>query len=434
MKNLSNYLEKNLEFFILIILMSILFAFVCVANSYDLYVIGGFNAFPELAQSFLHGQINFINQIKNVDVIKINDLYYWHMPPLPALILIPFTFIFKTLIPQNLASLISNILLFCLIFIFTNRFVNTKKDRLWLTLMYFFASVYVASIFFNGPYYFAHIVTTILIFLSLLEFFGPSWPNSDSTNQQTLESKPRPEKKRFWLIGILSGLILLTRLTAFLTIIFFILAIIFDHAHFKNKVKNLIALSIPVIICFLLLSSYNYLRFNNFFESGYTLTEAYQGVSDIHPYGQFSLKYIPTNFYYYFLESFRPFYKLTTFQNNYLLTPPYILPNKTGSLSFFIISPLFLLLFKADLKNKIIKYLLFTSAIILLVLLSYYYNGWPQIGPRYINDILPLLFTILLFQFKNTKLKKSYKLIIAFSALINIYLCLALSNLFLGKL
>ncbi|MCX6743013.1 MAG: hypothetical protein NT116_02135 [Candidatus Parcubacteria bacterium] len=414
MEKFSNFLAKNLEFFILIILMIILLAFVCVANFYYQFAISGFNAFPELAQSFLHGHINFIKQIKNVDVIKINDLYYWHMPPLPALILIPFTFIFKTLIPQNLASLISNILLFCLIFIFTNRFVNTKKDRLWLTLMYFFASVYVASIFFNGPYYFAHIVTTILIFLSLLEFFG---------------------KKRFWLIGILSGLILLTRLTASLTIIFFILAIIFDNTQLKNKVKNLIFLFIPVIICFLLLCGYNYLRFNNFFESGYTLTNAYQKSTEVHPYGQFSLKYIPANFYYYFIESFQPFYiSMPPDFYYYQLAPPYILPDPTGSLSFFIISPLFLLIFKADLKKKIIKYILITSLIILLILLSYYWNGWPQIGPRYMNDFLPLLFTILLFQFKDIKLKKSYKLIIAFSALLNVYLCLALLNLYLGKI
>jgi hypothetical protein len=405
-----------------------------VGYSYP-YIIGGFNAYSELAYSFLHGQIAFINQINCIDVIKINSLYFWHMPPLPALILVPFTFIFKAIIPPKLASLVSNILLFFLIFIFTNKFVALKKDSLWLTLMYFFASIYITAIFFYGPYYFAHIVTTFLIFLSLLEFFGSSWPNSASINKQSLESKTRSEKKRFWLIGILSGLILLTRLTASLTIIFFILAIIFDNTQLKNKVKNLIFLFIPVIICFLLLCGYNYLRFNNFFESGYKLTMAYEGAPEVHPYGQFSLKYIPTNFYYYFIESFQPYFKLMPADHYYYqLAPPYIVPDQHGSLSFFIISPLFLLLFRSDLRNKIIKYLLFTSIVILLVLLSYYYNGWPQIGPRYMNDFLPLLFTILLFQFKDTKLKKSYKLIIAFSALINIYLCLALSNLFLGKI
>ena len=413
MKKFFNFLEKNLEFLILIILIFILFCFVCVGYSYYQHVIGGFNAYPELAYSFLHGRIDLIHQIDCIDIIKLNGLFYWHMPPFPALILIPFTSIFKTIIPQNLVSLVSNILLFFIIFIFANKFVAAKKDSFWLTTMYLFASVYISAMFFNGPYYFAHTVTTLLLFLCLLEFFG---------------------RKRFWLIGILSGLILLTRLTAFFTIIFFILAIIFEHAHFKNKVKDLIALFIPVIICFLLLGGYNYLRFNNFFESGYTMTKAYQGIPAIHPQGQFSLKYIPSNFYYYFLESFKPYYKSVTSNNNYLLTPPYILPNKTGSLSFFIISPLFLLLFKADLKNKIIKYLLITSIIILLILLSYYYNGWPQIGSRYINDFLPLLFTILLFQFKNTRLKKSYKIIIAFSALLNIYLCITLANIFLGKI
>jgi len=414
MEKFSNFLAKNLEIFIIIIIIFILFVFVCVANAYYQYAIGGFNAFPELAQTFLHGHIAFINQLNCVDIIKLNNLYYWHMPPFPALILIPFTFIFKSLIPQNLASLAGNILLFFLIFIFTNKFVNAKKDSLWLTIMYFFASVYVASIFFNGPYYFGHIVTTILTFLSLLEFFG---------------------KKRYWLIGILSGLILLTRLTAALTIIFFILVIIFGHTQLKNKVKNLIFLFIPVFICFLLLCGYNYLRFNNFFESGYTLTTAYLRSPEVHPYGQFSFKYIPTNFYYYFIESFQPYFKLVPRDHFYYqLAPPYIFPDPSGSISFFIISPLFLLIFKSDLKNKIIKYLLLTSLIILLVLLSYYWNGWPQIGPRYINDFLPLLYTVLLFKFKDTKLKKNYKLIIACSAILNVYLCLALLSLYLGIL
>ena len=57
----------------------------------------------------------------------------------------------------------------------------------------------------SWSWYYAQVVTVFLLFLALLEYF---------------------HKKRYWLISIIFGLIALTRITAGIGIIFFILEII----------------------------------------------------------------------------------------------------------------------------------------------------------------------------------------------------------------
>jgi len=263
----------------------------------------------------------------------------------------------------------------------------------------------VNSVIFSLTYNYAQTIASILILLSFNEYLG---------------------KKRYALIGACLGLVFLSRLTAGLVIIFYLLAIITEKCSWYIKIKNLIWLSLPIFICLLIFGLYNLVRFNNPIETGYTLTNSYKEFPELHPYGQFSYRYIPSNFYYYFLEGLNPNYASVS-ENcpKYQLAFPYITPNITGAISFFIISPLFILLFTADYRNKTNQLLLVTAIIITLTLLSYYYNGWPQIGPRYYIDCLPVLFMILLSKLKN-EFTNTHKAIIIMSSLLNLSLVYSL--------
>lgn len=398
--NIPVLLKQKPEYYILAILLIFLYLFTISANFFYNFITD--NATPELAWSFLHGKAYFLNNFNSLDLISLNGRNYWPLPPLPAILAMPIVYICQIPVEQTYFSFATNIFLAFLLFYFVwKKFNFSKTDSLWLTIMYLFASVYISSMLFIGSYYYAHAISTILIIFSFYEYFG---------------------KKRYWLIGAFLGLVLLTRFTAFLAIIFFILNVIFEKISNRQKIRELFLLFVPIIICLIILLLYNYLRFGNLLENGYNLTNIYLQNANRHPFGQFNLKYIPTNIYYYFLETFKPLIS----PSEPLLISPYIAPWKFGALSFFIISPLWLLLFKADLKNKNIKYLLIASGVILFILLCYYYNGWPQIGPRYFNDFLPMLFVILLFNLQKTRLTIFYKFIISFSALLNIYLFIAL--------
>ncbi|MCX6743014.1 MAG: hypothetical protein NT116_02140, partial [Candidatus Parcubacteria bacterium] len=208
-----------------------------------------------------------------------------------------------------------------------------------------------------------------------------------------------------------------------LVAIFYLLSIFFEQETWQKKLRQFAQFLLPIFFCGLVILSYNYLRFSNPLTTGYKLTWFNQHYYAFSTDGQFNLKYIPTNLYYYFLESFRPNYlPVLPGQNTHQLAFPYIVPYQRGSLSFFIISPLFLLLFKADYRKKINKQLLATAFIILFILLCYYYNGHYQIGPRYFNDFLPLLFIILLSYFQNKEFNDYYKLIIIISIFLNFYI------------
>lgn len=371
------------------------------------------NTFSHLAWSFLHGKTYYITEISQdlsheiTDIIYFNGHKYWHMPPLPALILMPFILLTNNIVSQDIFNFSLNILLFLIIISLAQKYFGFSKiNSIWLAILYLFSSVYINSTLFPLAWYYAQTISTLLVFLTFYEYFG---------------------KKRYWLIGILLGLVVLTRFTAFLAIIFYCFAIFFEKTNLKLKIKNFSSLIIPITFCLFILLGYNYLRFNNPFITGYKLTSFNQYYYFDGQGSHFSLKYIPTNIYYYFLEGLLPFYaEVPEGETTYRLQSPYIFPHPRGSICFFIVSPLFLLIFFINKKNYIIKYLSINSAIILFILLIYYYNGAAAVGPRYLNDLLPLIFIILLYYFQQNELNYKHKIIITCSSLLNIYTALIL--------
>ena len=403
---ISKILNRK-ELLILIVLLIVLFSSIFSVYSFNLYQ----NIHADLAWSFLHGQLNLINEIKNPDLISYNGKTYWHMPPFPAVVLMPILFILNTASDQNLVNLFLNILLFFFIVRFTQKKLGfSKTNAYWLALLYLFGSIYINSVIFSLTYNYAQTVANFLVFLSFNEYFG---------------------KKRYALIGLFLGLVFLSRMTAGLVIIFYLLAILTEKISWRPKIINLIWLTGPVIVCLLLFGLYNNARFHNPLETGYTLTSSYNELPALHPYGQFSYKYIPSNFFYYFLEGLTPNYAPVPLNYpKYQLAFPYITPDIFGSVSFFIISPLFILLFKADYRNKTNQLLLITALVITVTLLSYYYNGFAQIGPRYYLDCLPVLFIILLSKLK-AGVTNTHKTIIVISSLLNLFLTFSLIYSFL---
>jgi len=348
--------------------------------------------FSLLADSFLEGKL-YISKSDQLDCTMVGGKCYWPLGPFPALILLPFVFIFNFFnLPfyQGYLIFLIAIIIFFLVYKLAQKFYYSAVDSLWLAFAFCFASVYLGIAFEFEPYYLAHAVSVLFLFLAFFEYFN---------------------QKRYFLIGLYFAFIFATRFSAGLGILFFILLIFFaKDLSFKDKIKQFFFLGSPVFISGLLLLYYNFIRFGNPFDNGYVVALGGNIVLRSR-YGLFNLYYFVSNFYYYFLKMPEVIFNKV----------PFIKASPSG-LSFFIVSPIFIKIFWANFKNKLVIFSWLSSLVVLFLILTYYHSGGWQFGPRYILDLLPFWFLLLLMSFKDHLLKIRHQLIIGFSALVNFFL------------
>lgn len=413
-KNFFKYLDvTKLEKVILVDIIFFLFAAVLFFNfflpniEFKNFIENGAE-FSQLSESFLSGRLD-LQKPGDLDCSYGNEKCYWALGPAPAVLLLPFVFLaklFGQFFFQGYLNFFLVVFIFLICRLLAKRFGFDKHDSLWLAFAFCFASVFLSAAFYSSSWHFSHVVNTFFLLLSFLEFFG---------------------KKRYWLIGVFLGAVFATRLNSGLAIIFFILEILFDReAVWKEKIKSLSLIFLPIFVCFLALGAYNYARFDNFFDTGYARAQNGQPFQQYlkEKFGLFSWHYLLTNAYYSLLKLPEPILDF-----GYMLKAPYFRVSPLG-LSFFFVSPIFFWIFFAGFKTKTLKFLYLTSFLILLSVLLYFNSGYLQFGPRYFMDFLPLLFIVLLYSFKNSRLTAKSKILITTSAFLNLYLFLGFFILF----
>lgn len=362
--------------------------------------------FTILAESFLENRLDLVrndNQLGDLDITFWDGRYYWHLGPFPSIVVLPAVWLFKNLgmeFYQGYAQLFVSLFVFFLTYKMAVIFGYKRNDAWALSFAFVFGSIYSFVAFYSQSWYFSQAVVTLLLLLSLHEFYT---------------------RKRYLLIGLLLAGVLASRLTAAITVIFFALSIYFEpKIGLANKMKNLLWLFLPLAVSGVLLLSYNQVRFSDPFETGYGTNRVKPDFQAIlrEKYGLFNLANIPTNFYWYFLATPRPILEGETYHVKF----PYLMAHGWG-MSFFIMSPIFIKIF-FDLKKRLNGEKLFlwlTSLTILLVLLSWYSSGYFQVGPRYILDLLPLWFILLMEASRDRKISKTECFVIIISGLTNLF-------------
>lgn len=395
-------IKKNIFFMCFFILLIFLFVLI-LSNS-------GSNQFTELANSFINGKLYFLDDsVYNCytsDNVLFNGHFYWPLGPFPAIILMPIMLLFSFLgLPiffvQGCANFILIVLISLLIFKIAQKIGYNHDNSYYWIMAFIFASAFIGVAFIPFSWFFAHTVTVFLLFLSIFEYLN---------------------KKRPYLLGLLMGFILLTRVTAFFAILFFISDILFldKDTNIKQKAKKILEISIFPFLCLLILFLYNYLRFGNIFDQGYIgqiLTAGF--MSDKVTYGLFNLKYLPRGIYYFLINIPNSVFNSET----HLLVFPFIKPDPWG-MSIFFTSPYLLYLFFLKNNDKKSWFLLLNSLLMFFIIASSFFIGYIQFGSRYSLDFFPLLFFALMLIYfkKNNGLKRNFKIIIILSALINLYL------------
>ncbi len=369
--------------------------------------------FTHLADAPLRGRLSFPNPIPwgiFADTVLFNGAYYWPLAPFPAVLLVPFVALFRlfrAFFYQGYLQFVLNVGVFWFSYWLARRFRYTTRDALFLAGAFCFASVYQFVAFLPASWYFTQVVAVLLLFLAIAEHLT---------------------RRRYWLIGLLLALAFMTRFTAGLGILFFMAHVVTERSSSRGqKLRFFTQLLIPVAIAGLLLLGYNYARFNNPFENGYMITNNHslsaEDRFELLNYGLFKLENVPTNLYYYFIKTVDPVVleQQTAQGNTYVLQPPYLKVGYPG-VGFFVVSPIFLYLFRARWKDRTVRLSLLPIGVVLVLLLLYFWPGWVQTGPRYMLDFLPFAYLVLLTAFRDSSLSRFARGLIVVSALFNLYL------------
>lgn len=399
---------KHLTFY-LIIILSIIFFILSVA--FNLHV-KDFQHFSFLANSFIHGKLYFIDQYSSWwhDAVLFNGNHYWPQGPLPAVILVPFVYWFNFLdlfFYQGYVQIFLNIGVYYLLYRISRKFEYTKTESLFFAFAFTFASVFIGVSFWPTGWFFSQVVTTFLLFLTLKEFL----------------TKNRP-----WIIGILFGLILLTRATAFLGILFFLWQIFFDSKlSIKKKTKSYLQIATFLAPFILIFGFYNYLRFGNFFEQGYSIQSIAGNLSTEKDSGLFNLVHIPGNIYYFLIAGPIPVFRDSV---SHIFASPFFKADPWG-LGIIFTSPYLFYLLLLNYKDKISAGILLTILAIAIPVFTYYGIGWYQFGYRYSLDFLPFLFFIFMRNYKRKfgVMAPILKFFIIASAVFNFYLLRTIFNI-----
>ncbi len=352
------------------------------------------NHYVRLADSFLHGQLHFLDYQPFLEAANFKDKHFPVSPPIPAIILMPLVALFGKNFPQPIISFFFGALNPVLLYLLLTKIKVKQPIALISSLLLALGTNhwYLSSV--GSYWYLAHIISVTFVLMALNESFG---------------------KKRLLLVGFFVGCSYWTRLPTILTAVFFISFIFTQKISLKQKLKNCLKLSAPIIVFLILNSLYNLLRFESLWDRGYTLIPNVLNES-WYQEGIFSLSYVPRNLKLIFWSF-----------PNVIKKAPFVLPTLFG-MAIWLTTPAFLILPRAFfIKKKIIFFSFLTVAFLAAPSLLHGSGGSSQFGYRFSLDYLPFL--LILFAKTAQKLPKWFVVFLVFlSVLVNLWGVLLLNK------
>ena len=343
-----------------------------------------YDYFVRLADSFLKGRFyltdnpGWLNELIPLGGNKYAVVY----PPGPALILMPFVYFFGDKFPQQMMAH----LLGAGLAVITAQiaFLKSKKNShfVWFFLLAAFGNIlwFLSS---NGSvWYLGQVAGAFFLTATIFESL---------------------KNKRPLFVSVFFGMAILSRLQTILALPL----IIFLNKNNLSK-KNILFYLIPLGILMILYGYYNEVRFDSFFQTGYSLIP---GVLDEPWYskGIFHLSYIKNNLRVMFTS-------LPIFKSEF----PYITPS-WGGLSILITTPAFIYLLLAKLKEKENLFAWISLLLVALVTFSHGGTGFTQFGYRYAVDFYPIIFLLLANSLKGKNLKWHHWLLLIICIIVNLW-------------
>lgn len=355
-----------------------------------------------LADEFLRGRLYLENPPHTHDLTLYQGKWYVPMPPLPAIVMMPLAYLIGG---ENIDTSDFSIMVSAINAVFLFLILEQLVRRKWITLPRVGIFLLVALFAFGTPHlwvgirgrawFVSQIVTVAFLALAVLAALR-SWPP--------------------WLVGISLGAAIATRPNAIMTwpFVFAIAMQILKEKQGSINLKQIMDWSIktiiPMGIAIVGLLMYNYARFENFLDFGYTtISGGPLIVANAQRYGIFSPHYILNNLkaMFFYLPAIRPGDQWP------------ILPSTTGMSIFLVTPPLIYLFRRYEPKWWILG--AWASVFFNFVLLILYHNtGAHQFGYRYILDaIIPLI--VILGVALGGRIPWHFILLLLFGIVFNIY-------------
>jgi len=311
------------------------------------------------ARAFLQGKLHLDEPLP--ESVPNKGKYYVAEPPLPSLLMLPLVARWGAQTNDVIFTLGLGALNAVLVFLVLSRYRErgdlalTEKEILWMVAFFAFGTIHFYMSLRGRVWFTNQIAATTM---TLVYFF---W---------------LVDAKHPILAGLFSGLAATSRATLALGALLYPLLYLKkrDSGSEGSQLKNLFLFGLPVVLMGLALMTFNYLRFGNPIEFGY---------SYIVRTPLFGLRYIPDNFYDEYL-------RLPLFHKVF----PYFVFDGRG-MSFFIAMPGFLMLFLMRRFSRRMGAFLLVALSIAFLLLTYQAAGFIQFGPRYTLDFIPYLFLFL---------------------------------------
>lgn len=291
-------------------------------------------------------------------------------PPLPSALLVPLVALLGVEKTQGLfLTAVLTIINFFLIHSIAARY-GQRHQAWWLAGAFLSGTGYwFCFTQSDGMWFMAHLVSFTFLLAAVNEGSGRS---------------------RGWILGALLGASFLSRQATIHSALFFALLLLFNHAGWGARLRNLFGFLVTLGISVALYLWFNWLRFDNPFDTGYDLLRQPEFL-DIrqHSKGLFHWAYIPFNAFNMLANGF-----CVELEGKGMLDGWHMSPWGT-SLTFASPFVFFSLFSRLPLKIKLAAWL--SIGLTMLHVLSYHANGWVQINCyRYTLDFMPLLMLLCL--------------------------------------
>ena len=329
--------------------------------------------FNRLADAFLHGRIwlgqapSWLNEL--IPVPGVPNEWYVAYPPMPAVLAMPFVALFGPSFPAQVYSALYGALDAGLAFLLLGR-LNLRlrvRDRLALTGVFTFGTVFWFVAIGGSAWYFAHVAAVGFTLAAILVALS---------------------RRAAWVAGLLIGLAALSRLPAGFAAVFVLAAALgfpgtlrgLDWARVARTVVTFgVGLAIPAAAYI----AYNEARWGTVMDQGYVMIPGVLQDPIYAQHGIESVWYIPRNLFALLFRSW-----------NYADSAPWLQPSWWG-LGIFLTTPLYLWLAKADRKSPMVWWAAVATALVAVPILIHGNVGISQFGYRFSLDFQVLLFVIL---------------------------------------
>lgn len=358
---------------------------------------GNENHYVHFAKAILEGRLDIPHKLHDIAIY--NGKYYVVYPPFPVILVLPFVAIFGMKTKVTIIGVALAIICCILLYRILAKINIEKKYRLWILLAFFLGTGYWLCLRNSvGVAWFAHVVSVFAALLALHEGLG---------------------RGNGFLTGLFLGMAFLSRqLSLFFAL--FLIAALWTNGKRKstgNKLFHITGFLGTLGLCVLIYLGYNYIRFGNFFDTGYSYLELGGFMGErTGKHGQFSIFHIPFNFVYMFLQGFHI---------NYGDWPSWVTsvhewwPIDPFGTAITFASPFIFYVIWAKWKKSLLISAWASIIIICTGTLMYYNNGWVQYNTqRFSLDFFPLLIIVIALGIQHGR-KPFWKALILFSVAMN---------------